>query len=101
MVRCNCLIYALIGALVMLFILIVIGITQPRRTSIMNWCFLYLAIAVIFDGLVVVALAYEHAELIQLLLGGSAGAATGLGIHVTHHIFEERESAKMATAKNK
>jgi len=100
MVRCNCLIYALIGALVMLFILVVIGITQPRKTSIMNWCFFYLAIAVVFDGLVVVALAYEHAELIQLLLGGSAGAATGLGIHVTHHIFEERESAKMATAKN-
>lgn len=94
-------IYALIGALVMLCILVVIGITQPRRTSIMKWCFFYLAIAIVFDGLVVVAVAYQHTELIQLLLGSSAGAATGLAIHVTHHIFEEKESAKISTVKNK
>lgn len=84
-------IYALIGALVLFCVLGVIGITQPRGTSIRVWCFFYLAIAVVFDGLVVVALWYQHANLIQILLGASAGAATGLGIHVAHHILEEGE----------
>lgn len=80
----------------MLSVLVVIGITQPRGTNIMIWCFYYLAIAVVFDGLVVVALFYQHAELTQILLGASAGAATGLAIHVTHHIVEEGKSAKIS-----
>ena len=84
-------IFALIGFLVMLVVLAGIGITQPRGTSIKVWCVLYLAIALFFDGLVIVALVYQHSELIQLLLGVSAGSATGLAIHVTHHIFEENE----------
>ena len=92
-------IYALIGVLVALCVLIAIGITQPRGTSIMTWCSLYLAIAIVFDGLVVVALAHQHAELIETLLGVSAAAATGLAIHVTHHIFEERKSAKTSSGK--
>ena len=92
-------IYALIGALLMLCVLIGIGITQPKGTSIVIWCFLYLAIAVVYDGLVVVALAYQHAVLNEILLGLSAGAATGLAIHVTHHIFEERKSAKTSSGE--
>jgi hypothetical protein len=40
---------------------------------------------------VVFALIYQQQELTQLLLGVSAGSATGLAIHVTHHIFEENE----------
>ena len=83
----------------MLCVLIAIGITQPRKTSIVVWCFLYLAIAVVFDGLVVVALLYQHVELSQLLLGVSAGAATGLAIHVTYHIFEEGKSAKISSCE--
>jgi len=65
----------------------------------MTWCSLYLAIAVVFDGLVVVAFAYQHVELIETLLGISAGAATGLAIHVTHHIFEERKSTKISSGE--
>jgi len=33
----------------------------------------------------------EYAWLTELLLGLSAGAATGLAIHVAHHISEEGE----------
>ena len=84
-------IYALIGFVVMFAVLLVIGINQPRGTSIKGWCFLYLIIALFFDGLVVFALFYQQQELTQLLLGVSAGSATGLAIHVTHHIFEENE----------
>ena len=65
----------------------------------MVWCFLYLAIAVVFDGLVVVALLHQHVELTQLLLGVSAGAATGLAFHVTHHIFEEGKSVKISSSE--
>jgi len=60
----------------------------------MIWCFLYLFIAIIFDGLVVAALLYQNTELTESLLGVSAGAATGLAIHATHHVFEERKSTK-------
>ncbi len=88
------LIYALIGAVALFCVLVAIGITQPRGTSVRVWCFFYLAIAVFFDGLVVVALWYEHTNLIQILLGASAGAATGLAIHVAHHIFEEGENGR-------
>ena len=84
-------IYALIGFLIMFGVLVGIGINQPRRTSVKTWCYGYLAIALIFDVLVVVGLIYQYETLIQLLLGLSAGAATGLAIHVAHHISEEDE----------
>jgi hypothetical protein len=75
----------------MLGVLIGIGINQPRGTSIKTWCYGYLAIAIVFDLLVVFALlnGAQYAWLTNLLLGLSAGAATGLGIHVAHHISEE------------
>jgi hypothetical protein len=85
------LIYALIGFVIMFGVLVGIGINQPRGTSMKTWCYGYLAIALIFDGLVVVALLYQQEFLVQLLLGLSAGAATGLAIHVAHHITEENE----------
>ena len=75
----------------MFVVLVVIGINDPRGTSIKGWCYLYLVIALIFDGLVVFALFYQQIELTHLLLGASAGAATGLAIHVAHHISEENE----------
>lgn len=88
-------IYALIGFLVMLGVMVGIGINQPRGTSIKTWCYGYLAIAVVFDILVVLALvnqtAPEYAWLTESLLGLSAGAATGLAFHVAHHISEEGE----------
>ena len=75
----------------MLGILVGIGINQPRGTSIKTWCYGYLAIAILFDLLVIFALlnGAQYAWLTNLLLGLSAGAATGLGIHVAHHISEE------------
>ena len=86
-------IYALIGAVVMIVVLVGIGINQPRGTSIKTWCYGYLAIALVFDILVVLALinqnAPQYASLTETLLGLSAGAATGLAIHVMHHINEE------------
>ncbi len=85
-------VYTLIGFLIMFGILVGIGITQPRGTSIKMWCYGYLAIAIIFDILVVVALLNRYEWLTDTLLGLSAGAATGLAIHVAHHIFEETES---------
>ncbi len=91
-------IYALIGFLVMLAVLIGIGINQPRGTSIKTWCYGYLAISVVFDILVVFALLYGVAWLTELLLGLSAGAATGLAIHVAHHISEEGEHGESSEA---
>jgi len=85
------LIFALIGFLIMFGVLVGIGINQPRGTSVKTWCYGYLAIALIFDALVVVGLVYQYEIIIQLLLGLSAGAATGLAIHVAHHITEEDE----------
>jgi len=82
-------IYALVGALAMLGVLVGISINQPRRSSTLIWCFFYLVIAVVFDGLVVAALLLQNTVLVELLLGLSAGAATGLGIHVTHHVLDE------------
>jgi hypothetical protein len=86
-------IYALIGFLIMFGVLVGIGINQPRGTSMKTWCYGYLAISIVFDVLVVLALmnAPQYAWLNNLLLGLSAGAATGLGIHVAHHISEEGE----------
>jgi hypothetical protein len=85
------LIYALVGFLVMFGMLVGIGINQPRGTSIKAWCYGYLAISIGFDILVILALvnASQYVWLTNLLLGLSAGAATGLAIHVAHHISEE------------
>ncbi len=90
------LIFALTGFLVMLGVLVGIGINQPRGVSVKTWCFGYLAISVVFDLLVVIALfnVTQFAWLTNLLLGLSAGAATGLGIHVAHHISEESEQGE-------
>jgi hypothetical protein len=85
------LIFAFIGFIVMFGALVVVGINKPRGTSTQVWLFLYLAMTVILDGLVVAALLYQIPELTQLLLGLTAGSATGLAIHVWHHIQEENE----------
>jgi hypothetical protein len=84
-------IYALIGFLVMFGVLVGIGINQPRGTSVKTWCYGYLAISIGFDVLVILALinSSQYVWLTNLLLGLSAGAATGLAIHVAHHISEE------------
>jgi len=94
-------IYALIGFLIMLGVLVGIGINQPRGTSVKTWCYGYLAIAVVFDLLVVFALlnGAQYVWLINLLLGLSAGAATGLAIHVAHHISEEGEHGEESDKK--
>jgi hypothetical protein len=84
-------IYALVGFLVMLGILGGIGINKPRGMSVKMWCVGYLAVALVFDMLVVLGLAGQFGWLNNLLLGLSAGAATGLAIHVVHHINEEGE----------
>ena len=86
-------VFALIGFLIMFGMLAGIGINQPRGTSFKMWCYGYLAIAVGFDFLVVLVLinSSQYVWLTDLLLGLSAGAATGLGIHVAHHISEEGE----------
>jgi hypothetical protein len=83
------LIYALIGFLIMLGILGGIGINKPRGMSVKVWCIGYLAVAIGFDILVVLGLLGNYAPLNNLLIGLSAGAATGLAIHVMHHIDEE------------
>jgi hypothetical protein len=93
-------IYALIGAVIMLVVLVGIGINQPRGTSIKTWCYGYLAIALVFDGLVILALVSRYDDLIQTLLGLSAGAATGLAIHVTHHISEEEKHNEKSETKS-
>jgi hypothetical protein len=92
-------IYALIGAVIMLVVLVGIGINQPRGTSIKMWCYGYLAIALIFDGLVILALVNQYAPLVETLLGLSAGAATGLAIHVAHHISEEEQHDEKSDKK--
>jgi len=66
-----------------------IGINKPRGMSVKMWCAGYLAVALVFDALVVLGLVRQFAPLNNLLLGLSAGAATGLAIHVMHHINEE------------
>jgi len=82
-------IYALVGFLIMFGVLGGIGIEKPRGMSVKMWCVGYLAVAVVFDGLVVFGLVGNYAPLNDLLIGLSAGAATGLAIHVMHHINEE------------
>jgi hypothetical protein len=86
----------------MLGVLIGIGINQPRGTSIKMWCYGYLAISIVFDILVVLALLNQYAWLTETLLGLSAGSATGLAIHVAHHISEEsKHDEKTETKKEK
>jgi len=82
-------IYALVGFLIMFGILGTIGIEKPRGMSVKMWCFGYLAVAVVFDVLVVLGVVGNYAPLNDLLIGLSAGAATGLALHVMHHINEE------------
>ena len=89
----------------MLGVLVGIGINQPRGTSVKMWCYGYLAISIVFDILVVLALINQNAPefdwLAETLLGLSAGAATGLAIHVAHHISEEGEHGEEAKTKEK
>jgi len=85
-------VYALVGFLVMLGLLGGIGINKPRGMSVKMWCVGYLAVALVFDLLVIFGLVGQIASLNSLLLGLSAGAATGLAIHVMHHINEESEN---------
>ena len=85
-------VYALVGFLVMLGLLGGIGINKPRGMSVKMWCVGYLAVALVFDLLVIFGLVGQIASLNNLLLGLSAGAATGLAIHVMHHIDEESEN---------
>jgi hypothetical protein len=82
-------IYTLIGFLIMFGLLGGIGINKPRGMSVKMWCVGYLTVALVFDALVVFGLVGESALLNSLLLGLSAGAATGLALHVMHHINEE------------
>jgi hypothetical protein len=82
-------VYALVGFLIMLGMLGGIGINKPRGMSVKMWCVGYLAVALGFDALVVVGLIGQYSWLTNLLVGLSAGAATGLAIHVMHHINEE------------
>jgi len=87
-------ILALAGFIVMLGVMVGIGINQPRGTSMRTWCFGYLASSVIFDILVIFGLLFQVGWLTELLLGLSAGAATGLAIHVAHHINEFGEGGE-------
>ena len=91
-------IFALIGFLIMFGMLAGIGINQPRGISVKMWCYGYLAISVGFDLLIVLVLvnSSQYVWLTNLLLGLSAGAATGLAIHVAHHISEEGEHGEGA-----
>ena len=69
-----------------------VGINDPTGgTSMKGWCYQYLAVAIVFDVLAVLALFYQNDILTQLLLGVAAGSATVLGIHVAHHIKEGNE----------
>ena len=72
-------VYTLIGFLIMFGVLVGIGINQPRGTSMKTWCYGYLAISIGFDVLVIITLvnASQYVWLNNLLLGLSAGAATG------------------------
>lgn len=85
------LIYALIGFLIMFSILGSIGMKNPRGMSVKMWCAGYLSIAIVFDVLAVFGLVAQYASLNNLLIGLSAGAATGLAIHVSHDMNEQHE----------
>ena len=81
-------IYAVVGFLIMFGYLVGIGINKPRGMSFKTWCFGYLGVSIVFDLLVVISLLVGVPQLTDLLLGLSAGAATGLAFHVAHHIQE-------------
>ena len=85
------LIYALIGFLIMFGILGSIGMQNPRGMSVKMWCAGYLSIAIVFDIVVVFGLIAQYTWLLDLLIGLSAGAATGLAIHVYHDMNEEHQ----------
>ena len=95
------LIYALIGFAIMFGVLTGIGINEPRGSSIKTWCYVYLGIAITFDALIIFALVAGYSQLTGFLLGLSAGAATGLGIHVAHHISEEENDEESENNKRK
>ena len=84
-------VYALVGFLIMFGLLSVIGINKPRGMSVKMWCVGYLAVAVGFDVFVVLGIVGQFSWLSNLLLGVSGGAATGLALHVMHHINDENE----------
>ncbi len=86
------LILALVGFLIMLGYLGGIGINKPRGMSVKTWCIGYLGIAIVFDILAIIGLVFGQTWLTYLLVGLSAGAATGLALHVMHHINEENEN---------
>jgi hypothetical protein len=86
------LIYALVGFLIMFGVLGGIGINKPRGMSVKTWCIGYLVVAIGFDVIVVLGLVGQYTWLNYLLIGLSAGAATGLALHVMHHINEEGEN---------
>lgn len=83
------LILALVGFLIMLGYLGGIGINKPRGMSVKTWCFGYLGMAIGFDIVALIGLIFGLTWLTYLLVGLSAGAATGLALHVMHHIDEE------------
>jgi hypothetical protein len=82
-------VFALVGFLIMFGFLGGIGINKPRGMSVKMWCVGYLGVALVFDALVVLGLVKQYVSVTDLLLGLSAGAATGLALHVMHHINEE------------
>ena len=84
-------IYALVGFLIMFGILGSIGMQNPRGMSVKMWCAGYLSIAIAFDIIVVFGLIAQYIWLLDLLVGLSAGAATGLAIHVSHDMNEEHQ----------
>lgn len=76
----------------MFVLMLVVGINDPARgTSVKGWCYQWLVIALIFDGIAVFSIFYQNIILTELLLGISAGAATVLGVHVAHHLQEEKQ----------
>jgi hypothetical protein len=85
------LIIALVGFIIMFGYLGGIGINKPRGMSNKTWCAGYLAMAIIFDVLAIVGMAFGYTWLTYLLVGLAAGASTGLGFHVAHHITEEND----------
>ena len=85
------LILAIVGFLIMFGYLGGIGINKPRGMSMKTWCAGYLAIAIVFDVLAVIGMAFSYTWLTYLLVGLAAGASTGLALHVWHHITEEND----------
>jgi uncharacterized membrane protein YuzA (DUF378 family) len=59
--------------------------------SMKTWCAGYLAIAIVFDVLAIIGMAFGYTWLTYLLVGLAAGASTGLAFHVAHHITEEND----------